>query len=284
MGPDYDQQFFYDLGTDAVVSSNHREAWDIAISTDAPHKLIMNSSKLMKAVATNESSVTGTINVAGLDAWPDHQGLEADSLVMKDWQSGIVYYVDRGTSVGLSNLGKVLIQLELLADDRVLIYHAAIGQPSESDTITLDNAYSYAYFSFDNGGQQVSIEPEKGTWDLLFSQYTYMFYLDTEGKIPYSVNGILLNPYNVTVAVDTSIGFDSLTAADIDIFEFTDQRDVIGYEWKYYDFDAGAYEAVDSINFIVKDTDDHYFKLKFVAFENEQGVKGYPTFFRQQIQ
>lgn len=284
MGPNYDQQFFYDLGTDAVVSSNSREVWDIAISTDAAHKLIMNSSKLMSAAATTESSVTGTINVSSLDTWPDHQGLEVDSLIMKDWQNGTIYYVDRGSAVSLGSLGEVMIKLELIDDNKVLIQHAAIGQPSETDTITLDNAYSYAYFSFDNGGQQVSIEPEKGSWDILFTQYTYMFYLDSEGKTPYSVNGLLLNPYKVTAALDTSIGFDSLIAADIAIMDFTDQRDVIGYEWKYYDFDAGTYEAVDGISFVVKDTDDQYFKLKFVAFENDQGVKGYPTFFRQQIQ
>lgn len=284
MGPNYDQQFFYDLGTDAVVSSNHREAWDIAISTEAPYKLIMNSSKLMSAAVTNETSVTSQVDVASLDAWPDHQGLELDSLVMKDWQNGLVYYIDRGSDNNLSSLGEVLAKFELINDRQVLINHATLGQPDETDTLNLDNTYSYAYFSFDNGGEQVNIEPAKESWDLLFTQYTYMFYLESEGKTPYSVNGLLLNPYNVTATMDTSIGFDSLIADDIAILDFTTQRDIIGYEWKYYDFDAGTYTAVEGMSFVIEDAEEHYYKIQFVGFENDQGVKGYPTFYRQQLQ
>ena len=69
-----------------------------------------------------------------------------------------------------------------------------------------------------------------------------------------------------------------LNSDDITSLEFTTRSDVIGYDWKYYNFDDAVYTIVPEMNYVIRDRDGFYYKLRFVDFYNDQGVKGYPKF------
>jgi hypothetical protein len=60
--------------------------------------------------------------------------------------------------------------------------------------------------------------------------------------------------------------------------EFSSRADVIGYDWKYYNFDAGVYTVVPDMNYVIRDRDGFFYKLRFIDFNNDVGEKGYPKF------
>jgi hypothetical protein len=90
--------------------------------------------------------------------------------------------------------------------------------------------------------------------------------------------GVLLNPNGVVAALDTIHDFMEITAEDITELAYTTQADVIGYDWKYYNFDAGVYTIVPGMNYVIRDRDGFFYKFRFVDFYSDVGVKGYPTF------
>jgi hypothetical protein len=92
------------------------------------------------------------------------------------------------------------------------------------------------------------------------------------------VVGVLLNPNGVATARDSIHDFMDIEADSIRGLEYTTQADVISYDWKYYDFDAGVYTIVPDMNYVIRDTDGFFYKLRFIDFYNDEGVKGYPTF------
>jgi len=53
---------------------------------------------------------------------------------------------------------------------------------------------------------------------------------------------------------------------------------VIGYEWKYYNFDAALYTIEPGLAYVIRDRDGFYYKLRFIDFYSEGGEKGYPKF------
>ena len=131
-------------------------------------------------------------------------------------------------------------------------------------------------FSFQKG--VVDVAPLPFDWSLLFTKYTTMLVTNEGENYPYIVNGVLLNPSGVTAALDTIHDFMEMELADTLDLELTSRADVIGYEWKYYDFDAGVYTIVPEMHYVIRDRDGFYYKLRFIDFYNDTGVKGYPRF------
>ena len=179
-----------------------------------------------------------------------------------------------------NGFGKLQI-IELTANSWIFNYCNLNETAPNQITLQKDNLYNASFFSFLNGGTQVQIEPPKEDWDICFTQYTHIFYglSDT----PYLVSGAILNKYNVE-------GSENFTTDFIDVnFESTIThptntiKDIIGYDWKFFDFDTGKYAIDPSQNFIIKSTEGIYFKLHFTDFYNETGEKGYPKFEFQEL-
>jgi hypothetical protein len=57
---------------------------------------------------------------------------------------------------------------------------------------------------------------------------------------------------------------------------FSRKLNEIGYDWKAYDQDANQYTIVPNKYFVIRDVTGNYFKIKFVSFYNDQGIKGFP--------
>jgi hypothetical protein len=152
----------------------------------------------------------------------------------------------------------------------------------DSIIIEKQTAYNYSYFTFSNGGQQLTMEPPKTEWDIVFTRYRYVFY-NTIPYTPYQVSGVLLNPTGIYAGVDSTMNFDDIDyqkALSVPLFN---QRDVIGYNWKYYSFSSQSYIVVPNRNYIIRDEKGYYWKLRFVDFYNNNGEKGYPKFEYQRL-
>ena len=54
--------------------------------------------------------------------------------------------------------------------------------------------------------------------------------------------------------------------------------DEIGFDWKEYLFGPPArYVTYSDRTFLVRDVEGYYYKLRFLDFYNDQGIRGFPT-------
>lgn len=274
MGPGYEYQVFYSLDENAVISRNLKTVWDLGFEcTPDGFHVILNGSKSMYAANTglqDMSRVADTSGFAG-NKRLDAPGGSLDSTAIGDWRAATnVFLIDRGATVD-GAIGFVKLRVEE-ADEAG--YTISFQHLHESGVRTLripkDTNYNFTFLSFDEGGKIVDVAPPKDEWTLCFTQYT------AEIPIPYLVTGVLLNPYRTAAVLDSTIGFDAIDLSYAQQKELSENRDVIGYNWKVYDFDAGSYRVNAAMNYIVKVQDGSYYKLHFIDFYNSEGVKGNP--------
>ncbi|MCK4745914.1 MAG: HmuY family protein, partial [Bacteroidales bacterium] len=192
------------------------------------------------------------------------------------WSYREVYLLDRGLDERNREMGNKKVQFDIQGNDYV-VRHA--NQDHSGDTTVVigrDDNLDCIYYSFEKG--VVDLAPLQDSWSLLFSRYTTMLQTDLGEDYPYLVTGVLLNPNGVAAALDTIHEFSEIEISDTLDLELTSRADVIGYEWKYYNFDAGLYTIVPEFNYVIRDRDGFYYKLRFIDFYNDTGEKGFPLF------
>ena len=105
----------------------------------------------------------------------------------------------------------------------------------------------------------VDYQPVKESWDILFTKY--MAWHPTGA--PVIVTGVLSNPAVVAkkfYPVDPE--FNDWESAPWD-----SSRSTIGWDWKWFDFNAMTYLIEDSMLFYVKDLFTNVYRLRFTGFE-----------------
>ena len=55
---------------------------------------------------------------------------------------------------------------------------------------------------------------------------------------------------------------------------FSKYYNVIGYDWKTYDYESGSYIIHPEKNFVIKDKSGFYYKFHVIDFYNDSGQKG----------
>ena len=281
LGEDYANQIYYDLETNSIIRQNNREIWDLAFEAgDNGFHILLNESRIMSAALSNETDITALISDAGLSYhWDFHTG-NLDSTAIGDWQSsGKVYVIDLGTSLTGSNLGKKKLKVLSVSNTEYQIEFADLNSASiQTFTIPKSTTAGFTYFSMTGSGSLKDIEPDKGTWDLIFTAYCHVF----DEHTPYSLVGVLSNRFGGKV-LEVSIPFADLKYADIVESDFEERVNVIGYDWKTYDFDNGTYVVNSNRTFIVKTVLGRYYKMRFVDYYDENGIKGAPKFELQEL-
>ena len=66
-------------------------------------------------------------------------------------------------------------------------------------------------------------------------------------------------------------------------YNYSTQRDIIGFNWKTFDFDTQVYTINSSMNYIIQSENGIFYKLRFIDFYNNSGEKGYPKFEIQEL-
>lgn len=289
MGPLYGVQLFYDLQSNQFVRTVDRQTWDLAFQCGAEdYHIFLNDSKLMKVGRTgtaNWNAVTSTDNVTW--KWDHSEGWE-DSTAIGPWgqvqgdavvSANLVYVVDRGITTQGNNIGYRKLQVIGLQNNTYTIRFANLdGSDEHTLSFAKDDNYNYIFVSLTGAGATVPVEPPKSEWDLQFTQYTALVTQQGTGIVEnYSVNGVLLNAYKVKAAREFSKPFEQIVYSDLSGYNFTTQRDIIGYEWKEYDFDLSTYIIYPNQVYLVQDVEGNYYKMRFTSFTNDQGIRGYPT-------
>jgi hypothetical protein len=147
--------------------------------------------------------------------------------------------------------------------------------------IPKDPDRNYTYFSFEKGIIK-DAEPYKNSWDFEFTRYKHIFFNILPDNKPwaYTLSGVLNNPNNVQVARDSAVtAFEDIDVNTISKYQLTTNRNTIGYDWKTHAFSGvGNYSIAPKLSFIIRDTDGHYYKLRFLDYNNNLGIPGYPKF------
>lgn len=282
LGTDYRFQTFYDLGSNSIVSNNLKTEWDLGFESgiDGYH-IILNSSIYSSLAYVDNVSFYDTISTSNLTWNWDNPDGNLDSTAFGDYRNKNGFYVyDRGFDLDGNSRGYKKILIDSINDfSYQIIYSNLDNSEPNSFTINKDNSVEFTCFSFDLNNVE-NIQPPSNEWDLLFTQYTHL-YSDTTTPA-YLVTGVVLNS-EVLVAQDKSFSFEEINYNTINQLNFTSNRDAIGFDWKEYNFDAGFYTVNSNLNYIIKDRQQRYFKLRFTDFYNINGDKGYPSIEIQEL-
>lgn len=281
LGETYATQAFYNLATNSTISENIVSAWDLAFEcNDSAWHVVLNAAQVMYAGNSKDTVFGNVTSSKDLEMLFDNSNGDLDSTAIGEWyyydndtanSHHYVYVIDRGVDENFDENGTNKITLDIANNTYILKYADLNGDNEKTIHIEKNDAYNYVYFSF-NDDAVVDIAPPKEAWSLKFSKYQTML-KDGDDDYPYLVTGVLLNTKNVTVALD-STDFLAINIQDTSNYEFTTKMDFIGYDWKYYSFDNGNYTLVDKHNFIIKNYDGFFYKMRFIDFYDEAGIKG----------
>lgn len=284
IGWPYTNQVYYDCGTNSVVKTNTKYDWDISFEcTPSGFHVLLNTARGM--FISNEgnvpfSSVTSEIGATWL--WDNPNG-DLDSTAFGNWQNtNNVYIVDRQFDAIGNHSGYKKIELMSVDNQSYTFKYADLdGNNEVTYTINKDVSRNLIHFNFDNGGQTLFLEPEKNSWDLLFTNHYHKF---SNLPLPFVLTQVLSNTHNrVVIAEDKNNNFFNITLTDTANYTFTNYWDEIGYDWKIRNSQDNSFTIDANKSFIVRATDGLFYKVRFIDFYNSVGVKGYPKFEIQKL-
>ncbi|SDL47957.1 HmuY protein [Catalinimonas alkaloidigena] len=291
LGSGYGDQVYFDFST-GQATVRDRESWDLGFycGPDSFY-VVLNGAKRMYAADPQTEDFASVTSRAGLAFRPDPPSGLLDSTVLGRWWTRAtdapVFVIDRGQKTSGLPIGTKKIQLRRAGHQVVLRYADLNGAGEDSLRITQDPLYNLMFFSFEDGGQLVEVEPPKTDWDVVFTTYTHIFEDQPDPAFRfYLVNGVLLNRH-ATVATDSIPArqqpFASLTLEQVPAYAFTAQLDVIGFDWKTFDMATNQYTVHDDWSYLVRTAENHYYKLQFLSFYNDAGDRGYPLIRYQRL-
>ena len=283
----YKYQLFYDLETNSAVKQNLISEWDLGFETsDSGWHVILNTSKMMLAGNTGQTDFENVKSKGGIEMNFDPSHGNLDSTAIGNWYtlSGeepvsleYVYIIDRGTDENFDLVGEKKVKFNFQDENKYVVRFANLnGSGEQTVVIPKDTTVNFVCFSFEKG--IVDIEPDKNSWDMQFGKYSTLLFTDVGDPYPYLVTGVLLNPYKTGAALDTIHQFDEVSFEIAETLKFVNQKDIIGYEWKEYDFDNGMYTVLPEKIYILRNRVGYYYKLRFIDYYNSTGEQGFPTF------
>jgi len=277
MGADYAQQIWFDLGTNSIVKTNLRSDWDLAFDCRiGNYNLYLNSTLGASVAFTNETDFSKVNSDAGLNyAHEHHSGNEALLAIGDVSQQSNVFIINRGVSPSNKTLGKWKVQITLVQDEEFYMTCSKLnGDNLQTAIISKKPQYNRVAYSFASQSE-LQIEPPKSDYDLVFTQYTHLF---ENPPMAYSVNGVLINSYNTEVAEEFSVSYENITNSYAQSLFYSRDLDVIGYDWKNFSLNDNTYTIYSNQNYLIKDASGNLFKLHFIDFYDESGIKGSPSF------
>ena len=277
MGSDYGNQIWYDIDNREVIQQNRKDIWDLGfILEDGNVYVRLNTANAATALATNASELIElTTNPSGAIFRTDHPNGSLDSLAIGliSFPSN-VYIINRGFSTTGESLGNWKVRF-ISYESNKITFEMARMNGANLRTVSLDitTSQSWNCYSIENN-QKVDWEPND-RWHFCFTQYSHVFY---EPYQPYLVTGVLSNPATTQVAEINDKSFDEIDLILATQLSYSSNADIIGYDWKFYDFDIQLFTMEEEMLFVVNTISGEYYKLRFTDFYDEEGQRGAPKF------
>jgi len=301
MGANYDDQVYVSLNKGVIHIAPYR-AYDLMFESSAQGlHVYLNSGKLMFGARTTTSDFF-LADSANSNWRVDAENYMDDSTAIGSWWINAaaniggysnVYFIDRGRVDHSGSERYRKLQIMTYDDTHYQIRFSKLDNSALTVmTIPKDPNYALKYLSFNNNGTLVDQAPPSKDWDFVFTKYTHVYY-DEPLSSPYRfylVTGAITNKWKGMTgsilkkdSVQGYMPFNDCVYNMISPFPFSSVADIIGYDWKYYDFGNNQYYIRPDLFFLLKDEDGNYFKLRMLDFYDQQGNKGTVTLEYQRI-
>ena len=279
----YAKQVFYNVKQNSIISSNTKTEWDLGFGNEeGVFNIIINSSVFSQIKKINNLLFEEVTTIPDSIDWSwDDPSSYSNTAIGNSWNKNITYIIDLGFNNDGNPRGYKKFKVDTFSNNYYIITFSNLNN-SELKTIQISKNNNVQYTRFSFSSSTIISSPNNDDWDLLFSQYTHLY---ADSIVPaYLVTGVLINQKSgVEVAIDSVNTFSDIIFSNINNYTFNNNQDIIGYNWKLYDFDNGYYIIKSNISYIIKNTEGRYYKLRFIDFYNDFGVKGYPTIEVQEI-
>ncbi|MGQ9864408.1 MAG: hypothetical protein ACUVRD_08030 [Bacteroidia bacterium] len=264
LGPNYDTTYFWNLLT-GQKEAMLRTLWDLRI--DSSGRLWLNSALYAFAAEIHDTSLrTLPPDLNWLPDVPDTPAIALDPNRPR------FYLIDRDRAGEFYPESQRYWKLGLWQENgKTYLWHA----PLDKEGMKIEYPAGESLFRFTPQGLvRVSIPP----WHVSFTRYVHPFYDQPIEFRFYPVIGVLLGD-NVEGAVVSSQTkpFAAFSADDINQVSFTARRDVIGYDWKRFDFSQNTYTIDTTRYYVLRIAPFAYWKMRFLDFYGPSGEKGIVT-------
>lgn len=276
IGAGYQNEVWYSLSQGELAQNNIAD-WDVAFDVSPTgYAVRINAGAGTRAWAyPGDTSEFATLDTTGMGQWTELTNGEMS------WFEGALNSLENGLDVGW---GQYNMNTHVISANRIFVLELSNGvyQKFMINSLTtgvfyfrhatLDNSMdmnhqldkstfqnkNFGYFNL-KSHSSVDLEPTKDSWDLYFGKYT------ADLGIPYNVTGTLLN--NNVEAIKAYPVNDPANTSDWYAYTFGTDMNIIGYDWKSYNFSAGGYDMADSTVYFVKDQEGDIYRIIFTEFE-----------------
>ncbi|WP_375578330.1 HmuY family protein [Marivirga tractuosa] len=293
-GPEFTQQAFVDLSKINSTSID-KNTWDLGFYNGDGYHVMLNSTAQVMARPldkTDLSTVTAedTVGFASTmqigftatppaAAWVDEPNGDfsqtAIAPISSNEAENKVYIIKR------LGEGRDWKKVKITQNgDGYTIAYANIGSNDiETSEITKSESHNFIHFDLDNG--TTDFEPNKESWDFMYGTYTEKFPFGPN-EIPYSFNDfIILNRHNTSAAmvmVEGNTTYADFNLQQIEEVSFNNAVNAIGSSWRQGGGPSSAPAVFDDRFFIVKDSQENYYKIRFISMYDENNERGITTF------
>jgi len=275
-------QIFYSLAQRKVVKKNSIYDWDLAFDCREDGFYIkLNSAKGMGAYNTGNRNFDldykknyypfkydaqdGDLTHTALGNWGDFSFSNPQSF-------GYVYIINRGLFEQGRKIGFKKIILKGFKDG---FYNLLFADPDGANQffarVPKSTDSHFTYFTFEEGGKVVQVEPAIDSWDLLFTPFLdsinhlkYIFKMDDINAV---YDGVLFNSYSRTISADYERSFESINFRYLDDYSYTSKQNYIGKSFWYWDEIYNKQAVYPLPTYILKDNNENYYKFKFQEYE-----------------
>jgi hypothetical protein len=282
-------QSYFDLETDSIIKSDSVNLWQLGFECGAEGwHIITNSGDFWFLYNTKQTGLSSVVSFpTGVSGLYDVQSAYPDSTAAGNWltSSGVgslskneVYMLGKLSGISYSEVKKIIF---LNVNDCSYQFFYREENTGYSDTITISKSATanFVYYSFNNK-KQLTPEPDKSSYDLVFCPYYDLATLFGQ-TIPYLVRGVLINPWGTTAVIDSTDNYYDITFETLADYDLSPQRDAIGYRWKDVVVDPGSGSSVYSVNlnytYLILTSEGNYYKLRFISYMIGS-ESGYPQF------
>ncbi len=263
MGQRFSKMVFYSLSEQKIIDECELSDWDLYLDES---EIRLNPSRYMAAALTNATSFDEISDTSGLSFQYDPSSGKGEKVLKANTN---IYVLDLGISGEGLPLGFLLARITDEGDSYLLETAELGGTKQEKQS-----APKASYYSFSEQSTFDLIAPD--AYDLVFTRYPQ--YFPDEG-VYYLVTGALSGNSTEIRQVDDQ-SFDEIdyafyeARADV----LGSEEDIIGYDWKEYDFDAAFYEIVPNRSYLIRDSKGFVYKLRFTSYYDQEGQSGHPSF------
>lgn len=306
-GPNEPNQVYVSLAN-ARQTKVRRDRWDLGFYAGDGFYVKLNSSMYMFAGALNSTNIDEVTAAdvtelkakmnfltEGSDQYVDDPSGDLDNTAIQPIdaqdENNAVYLLKLGNDIGTNtpSQGSVAVAGDergfmkirvLRRNDGYELQYAELDASShESVMIPKRAGHNFSFFSLNNHSL-VEVEPAKTAWDLNFSVNTEVLDLPDGGLSAYGFSDYVttntlagVKAYRVSTI---DFGYDKFSKSDIDQSAFQFDQRVIGSSWR--EVTPPERKLFDDVFYVLEDAGGNTYKLKFTAFENENGIRGYPEF------